>query len=65
MRLKGTIYPEIETLPENAMAVSQFAAQNNMSIGHVYTKFKRATAGTTEVTYTIRCFKGTNYVIPN
>lgn len=62
MRLKGTKYEKIERLPRNAVPVSRYAADNNTAVGYIYIKYERkgSAAG-----YTIRCFKGSNFVIPN
>ena len=70
MRIKGTKYPAIEKLPVGAMPVSMFAKDNEMAVGYVYIKYERhfnpqpgKKAGEYPG-YVIRCFQGSNYVIP-
>ena len=67
MRTQGTIYPSINILPEKAKPVSTFAYENKMAVGHVYTKFKRYESGESKNNpgYVIRCFMGSNFVIPD
>jgi hypothetical protein len=66
MRTKGTIYPKIDKLPPTAKAVSIFAEENGMQVGHVYMKYKRFHSGQSksDPLYTIRCYQGMNFVIP-
>lgn len=66
MRIEGTIYPPINKLPASAVVVSKYATDNNTAVGYVYIKYKRFKAGKGEDPgYTIRCFQGSNFVIPN
>lgn len=66
MRTDGTIYPVIKLLPENAMPVSVFARERKIAVGQVYMKIKRFEDGKGgKPDYSIRCFMGTNYVIPD
>ena len=66
MRKGGTIYPKITKLPANAQPVSEYAALNNIAVGQVYIKYKRFEAGTgKDPEYKIRCFMGSNFVIPS
>ncbi len=70
MRIKGTKYPEIDHLPDNAMPVSRYANYKEMQVGHVYMKYKRhyepaeGKAQAPKPEYIIRCWMGANYVIP-
>ena len=70
MRIKGTKYPAIDKLPSGAMPVSRFADKEKMAVGYVYIKYERhfnpqpgKKAGEYPG-YVIRCFQGSNYVIP-
>ena len=71
MRINGTKYPTLDKLPASAKPVSLFARENNMQIGHVYMKYRRFIDGYKNGTkgenpyYKIRCWNGTNYVIPD
>lgn len=79
MRHKGTIYPEITELPDNAMYVSEYAMSLTppMKVGAVYMKYKRfyniptgkrrtgaRKPNWSDPGYIIRSYKKTNYVIP-
>lgn len=66
MRLNGTKYESIDQLPKNAIVVSKFADSNSMAVGYVYVKYERFIKGETNKHpgYTIRCFQGSNFVIP-
>lgn len=71
MRINGTNYPTIEKLPAKAMPVSMFASASGMAVGYVYIKYKRhfepaeGKQPGTHPGYVIRCYQGTNYVIPD
>lgn len=52
-------YKEVNTLPDNALTISEYAHQRNISVGHVYTHYGRGKAN-----YDIVIFKTHNYVIP-
>jgi hypothetical protein len=75
MRKNGTKYPKIDKLPAKAIPVSEYAKDNNIQVGTVYMGFKRFRDGyitkagnqgkASNPGYTIRCFKGMNFVIPN
>lgn len=75
MRKKGTKYPKIAHLPDNAVPVSEFANVQAIQVGTVYMKYKRFTDGYTtgagnpgkgsNPAYKIRCYKGMNFVIPD
>jgi hypothetical protein len=67
MRIKGTKYEPIDQLPETAKPVSKYATENNTAVGYIYIKYKRYLDGetTTNPGYTIRCYLGMNFVIPN
>lgn len=74
MRKKGTRYTKIEKLPSKAQPVSDYAEAKGIRVGTVYMQFKRFSEGYTtnagtvskgsDPGFEIRCFKGTNYVIP-
>ncbi len=66
MRIDGTKYEIIDRLPSNAVNVRQYANNNNMAVGHVYVKYERFITGksSNKPNYTIRCFQGMNFVIP-
>lgn len=74
MRIKGTQYETIEQLPAAAKPVSLFARSKGWAVGYVYIKHDRHFKGYTGAKgnvlkgeypgYIIRCFQGTNYVIP-
>lgn len=70
MRINGTKYQRIEKLPKGAVAVSQYAHDNQLQVGQVYIKYERFVAGYKNGTkgkdpgYTIRCWQGMNFVIP-
>lgn len=64
MRLKGTKYEAIPKLPAKAQPVSTFASEHGMAVGYVYIKYERALVSGKSAGYSIRCFMGTNYVIP-
>lgn len=65
MRLDNTKYPVVDTLPNNAEAVSIYARDNNTSVGYIYIKYERFINNKgSNPGYLIRCFKGSNYIIP-
>ncbi len=65
MRLNGTKYELINKLPSTAIPVSIFAKDNNIAVGQVYIKYERYLNNNGKnPNYTIRCFLGSNYVIP-
>mgnify|MGYP007031193079 CR=1 FL=1 len=70
MRLKGTNYDKINELPDNAQPVSLYARDNGTAVGYVYIKHDRHFKPKEGVKpgkypgYIIRCFQGSNYVIP-
>lgn len=65
MRLNGTKYEAIDNLPRNALPVSMYANNNNMAVGYVYIKYERYLIGKgTKPPYTIKCWNGSNYIIP-
>jgi len=65
MRLNNTKYDLINDLPNNALPVSIYAKDNNTAVGYVYIKYERYLADKGKYPgYEIRCFKGSNYVIP-
>lgn len=66
MRINGTKFPIIDSLPSGAMAVSLYAAANNYSsAAYLYIKYQRAEAKGKSLGFVIRCYSGTNYVIEN
>ena len=67
MRLRGTKYDKIETLPANAQTPREYANDNNMCSGaYVQVKYDRFINGKGEQPpYIIRCWNGINFVIPN
>lgn len=72
MRHKGTKYTSISTdelkqLDTDIMQVSVYAAQHNIpNMNYVYIKYDRFLAGKgSDPGYTIRCWNGSNIVIPN
>lgn len=72
MRRKGTKYEVITTdqlkhLEADAMQVSVYADQQGIpNMNYVYVKYDRYLAGKgSNPGYTIRCWNGTNIVIPN
>lgn len=65
MRINGTKYDTIEKLPAIAQPVSEYARENNTAVGYVYIKYERFLAGKgSNPGYSIKCFKGSNFVIP-
>lgn len=66
MRTNGTKYEEIGTLPGNAQAVSVYAAHKNIrNPAYVYIKYERYLSGKgSNPGYTIRCWQGMNFVLP-
>lgn len=71
MRIKGTKYPMVNELPNNAMAVSQYAAAKDMQVGHIYVKYERFASGYkngnkgADPGYSIVCWQGINFVVPS
>ncbi len=66
MRTNGTKYPNITKLPENALPVSKFATDKGIAVGQVYMKIIRfANNEGKHPGYVIRCFMGSNFVIPD
>lgn len=66
MRTNGTKYEEIDKLPDNAQAVSVYAAHENIrNPAYVCVKYDRYLAGKGSYPgYTIRCWQGMNFVLP-
>ena len=65
MRKKGTKYEKIDTLPSNALVVSLYAKEKKTTGHHVVQRYDRFVAGTGfDPGYTIKCFQGINFVIP-
>lgn len=70
MRLNGTNYANIDKLPDDAKPVSKWAELNQTAVGYVYIKHDRHFKPKEGVKpgphpgYIIRCYQGTNYVIP-
>lgn len=67
MRLRGTKYRQINTLPEGALTPRKYAEANNMCSGaYVQVKYDRFVNGIgSDPLYTIRCWNGINFIIPN
>lgn len=71
MRLNGTQYDPIDTLPKGAKPVSTFAKEVGTAVGYVYIKHQRhfkpeeGKKAAPYPGYVIKCFEGTNYVIPD
>ena len=66
MRYNGTKYPKVDNIPPNSMPVSQYAKENNIAAAYVYVKYERFLNGKgQDPGYTIKCFLGSNFVIPN
>ena len=66
MRLNNTKYQLIDKLPAGAMPVSRYANEMNTAVGYIYIKYERFLTGKgTNPNYTIKCFQGSNFVIPN
>jgi len=69
MRLNGTNYEAINTLPMGAKPVSTFARDKGFAVGYVYVKHQRhfkpeeGKQPAKYPGYIIRCYEGTNYVI--
>ena len=57
--MKVTKYPIIDVLPTNAVKVSEYARDNNITVAWVYIKFTRGLAQ-----YSIRQFQGINFILP-
>lgn len=65
MRINGTKYEMINSLPSNALPVSIYAHNNNTAVGYVYIKYDRHLRGEgSKPNYTIKCFQGSNFVLP-
>jgi len=56
--MKGTKYNTIDTLPKDAVKVSQYAKDNNITVAYVYIKHSRGKAK-----YNIVSFQGINFII--
>lgn len=67
MRINGTKYPVIEKLPVKALPVRMYADLVPTQVPQVYIRFERYITGKSKINpgYTIKCFQGSNYVIPN
>jgi len=71
MRLKGTKYEKIDVLPPNALPIGVFARKQGINHNYVYVKHDRhfhPKPGKNPGAYpgfVIRCWHGTNYVIPD
>lgn len=66
MRYKGTKYPPIEDLPREARTMSVYATEQATAVAYLYTKYERfLTDKGKDPGYTIRCFRGINFIIPN
>lgn len=67
MRIKGTKYPKIERLPENALPVRMYADEIDTQVPQIYIRYERFKTGKSrkDPGYEIKCFQGSNYVIPN
>lgn len=65
MRMNGTKYEDINSLPPNAIVVSRYAQQTGYAVGYIYIKYERYLKGEgTKPPYTIKCFQGSNFIIP-
>jgi predicted acetyltransferase len=65
MRTQGTKYEPIEILPANAVTVSQYAKEQGKAVGYIYIKYQRyLSKGGKHPGYSIRCFKGINFILP-
>ena len=65
MRMNGTKYDVIDTLPAEAVPVSVYARNNNTAVGYIYVKYERYLNGKgSKPDYTIKCFMGSNFIIP-
>ncbi len=53
-------YPEVTTLPKNALTVKEFAAKKDTTTSNIYMAIKRGTAD-----FKIVVFKTINFIIPN
>lgn len=67
MRIKGTKYESIDKLPAKGLPVSTFAQSQGLQVPQVYIKYDRFTTGKSSSNpgYIIRCYLGSNFVIPN
>ena len=66
MRINGTKYETIDKLPAAAQPVSQFASSKNTAVGYIYIKYERYLSGKgSNPGYSIKCFKGSNFIIPD
>lgn len=75
MRINGTSYKSIGSLPDDAVPVSEYATKQGVKVGTVYMRYKRFIDGYTtsggnhskgsDPGYQIRCYKGINFVVPN
>lgn len=71
MRTNGTKYGPIAKLPKTAKPVSQYALEAKLAVGQIYMKYERYIHGYPNTGtkgpdpgYTIRCWNGMNFVIP-
>lgn len=65
MRIKGTKYDTVDTLPAGAQVVSKYARDAGTAVGYIYIKYERYLQGKgSRPPYTIKCFNGINFVIP-
>ncbi|NBR14568.1 MAG: hypothetical protein EBU01_08300 [Crocinitomicaceae bacterium] len=65
MRRKGTKYREVDILPVGAKPVSQYARENDVAPGQVYTKWQRYHVGGSKnkPDYDIVQYAGINFVV--
>jgi len=59
MKRNANKYEQVNSLPFNAMTVSEYAAKHNYSQSYIYKMLQRGTAS-----YKIVIFKTMNFVIP-
>ena len=75
MRIKGTNYPFIKQLPPDALPVREYADKENVSVAAIYMRFDRFMQGYTtkagtisklkDPGYSIKCYKGMNFIVFN
>lgn len=58
--MKASKYPAVDTLPQQAIKVSQFAHDNDITVAYVYIKHDRKKAD-----YSIVSYQGINFVVNN
>lgn len=65
MRLNGTKYDLVNKLPDNALPVSLYSMQVNISAPYLYIMYERFLhKNGKNPGYSIKCFQGSNYIIP-